>query len=198
MPTEYATLEELRTHTGLPASGSDALLQALLDAAADLVDDSTNSFFDQRTVTEDHSGRGNRHIRLLQRPVISVTSVAIAGSAIDASLYVLDPGGWLVGVEDLGYNPRLFRDARGCGWIWPVGTQNIRVVYEAGYNEVPSAINMATRLIAVDLYDTDQRRGVSAESRGPVSKSYTNFAGYSLPMSARALLAKYVQHEVAG
>ena len=192
MSTTYATVAELRTHPGMPASGQDALLQAYLDAAAGLCDTATNSTFAPVAVTELHCGRRSKRIRLRKRPVISVTSVSFDGSAIAAETYALVQGGWLELVQyGDDFNPRVSWDEDQC--YWPQGTNNIQVIYQYGYSAVPSDVNIACRMLAAHLFRIDSQGNVTSKSMGPVSKS---FGPGSIPVAVKALLSKYVQVEV--
>lgn len=211
MATAYATLADLRTHPGIPASGSDALLQACLDAAAAAIDyhctglEHSDEYFKVggHTVTaEKHSGRRTRQIRLRRRPVLTITSVEVDGSVFDSTLYELSEdggGGWLETVDWTdtdGYNPRIWRGDSSEKFVWPEGTNNIEVTYTYGYSAIPDKVKKACAMLAKQIYDTEIRNGVSAESNGPVSKSYTSFAGFSIPNLVASLLAPYVQLEV--
>lgn len=209
MATSYATLTDLRTHTGIPASGSDTILQAMLDAAARVIDSyctgvtHTDEYFKAggSSVTETHSGRRSRSIRLRRRPVLTISSVSIDSSVIDSTLYALRTdggGGWLETVDwsDQNYNPRIWRGDLTSPWLWPTGSNNISVTYTYGYSDVPDAVAKACALLAKQFYDSDQRNGVTAESYGPVAKSYGTGSGFQITGAAAALLAPYVTHEV--
>jgi len=196
--TTYATLADLRTHAGMPAATEDTLLQALLNAAASMVDGYCNTAFVATTVTlELHDGDGGRFLQLRHRPVISVTTVELDGSTLDDDSYEIDTAqGWLVIPEYDAEtaNPRIWRG--GSGSAWPLGTRNIGVTYIYGYSAVPAAVSAATCMIAAALYQSGQRRGISAKSLGPLSYTFREDAHF--PHEASALLDRYREYEVAG
>lgn len=197
--TTYATLTDLKTHAGMPATGEDTLLQALLNAAASMVDGYCNTTFVSTTATlELHDGDGGRFLQLRHRPVISVATVELDGSAISSDEYEIDNAqGWLVIPEYDAetVNPRIWRGGEGTG-CWPRGTRNIGITYAYGYATVPDAVSVATCMVAAALYQSGQRRGVSAKQLGPLSYTFTSDQHF--PSAARAALERYREFEVAG
>lgn len=203
MSTTYADIADLLTHPNIPATGSDTFLQACLDAAAALIDSHCNTRFVALGVaaTELYSGRCTRQFRLRHRPVLTISSISVDGAAIDSSLYALSQdggGGWIetVDLSGDGYNPRLWRGDSSEPYVWPQGTNNISVTYTYGYTTVPDAVSKACAMLAKQIYDTEIRNGVTAESYGPVSKSYSAETGFQISTVVAALLASYVQYEV--
>jgi hypothetical protein len=200
----YASLTDLKTHAGIPADGSDTLLQALLDSATQWIDGYTHSVFTPTSVTdEQHDGRGATHLLLRLRPAISVASVALDGAPLAADQYVLSDGGWLARSSHSGWCPRRGyfaapgegAGATGAGAtaVWPCGTQNVSVSYSAGYSSVPAAVAHACALLAAHWYREDQRQGAASESYGPRSVTWRDEG--DVPASIRALLAQFVQPE---
>lgn len=196
----YATLVDLKTHPGIPATGSDTILQAHLDAAALWIDHYTHSAFDSRSVTDErYDGTGTPYLRIRNRPVISIGSVEIDDEAIASTEYVLNELGFIVVPVNSVFNPRVWRgqdDHEHSQGAWPCGTGNITITYTWGRATVPADVNLACRLIAASWFDFDQRRGIKQESYGPTSRTYGD--PEQAPMAARALLQGYVDHEVQG
>ncbi len=214
--TTYATLADLKTHAGIPATGADTLLQAYLNAAAAWIDNHTNSTFIAGTATaEAYDGNGGKHILLRHRPVLAVSAVAIDGESLDSTLYGLTDSCWL-GLQDynrgrasssLGlvlnegewnYNPRIAPDGGFGGAVdpfWPRGIGNITVDYTYGYSTVPPAVSTACAMLAAYWYSRDASLGVQSISHGPTSVTYAA-AESAIPMGVRAMLAGYIQPEV--
>lgn len=205
MATAYATKAQLQALPGMSAL-SDALAQIYLDAAAALIDQhctgraaTSSEYFaaNGHAATETYSGRRTRQFRLRRRPVLSVASLSVDGNVWDTALYRLNELGYIETVSTEGIeNPRIYRGEKGDLLLWPEGDGNISVTYTAGYAAIPDAVSKACAFLAKQLYQVDERNGVSAESYGPVSKSYTTFSGFSLPVVVTGLLAPYVNMEV--
>jgi hypothetical protein len=200
--TTYATLADLRTHAGIPATGEDALLQALLNTAAEVVDGYCNTTFVSTTITlEMHDGAGSRWLYLRHRPVISITEIQLVGAAISTDAYELDTDEGCAIIphydeDEEGRNPRLWRRSGGDVDGWPTGTRNIGVTYVYGHSTIPDGLSIATCMIAAALYQGGQRRGVTSESLGPRTVAYS--AAESIPSVARVMLDKYREYEVRG
>jgi len=200
MATTYLLLADLRAYAGVPATGEDAYIQALLDAAAEQVDSYCNTRFASTAITLDlHDGDGSRFLKLRHRPVIAVSDVQLAGASIDSALYVVDLAqGYIVLpvlTSDYPRDPRVWRGDTPQGW--PRGNQNIGVSYTYGYATVPADVIVATGMIAAALYQDNARRGVQSESAGPYSTTYIQGAE-GLPLSTRRLLHRYIEHELGG
>lgn len=197
--TTYQTLDLLRAYSGVPASGEDVYLQALLNAAAEAVDSYCNTRFVSTSVTaEQHDGDGGRWLKLRHRPVLSVTSVTIDGATIDSSTYEVNlEEGYLIipEIDETNRDPRVWRSGSTPGW--PRGARNIAVTYSYGYSgDIPPDVVAATSMIAAALYQENQRRGIQSEQAGPYSATYLQQAG--LPSGARMLLDRYRQPELGG
>lgn len=195
--SSYATLAQLRTHTGMPAAGQDELLQALLDAATGWIDGFTNSTFVQATATDEaYDGTGSRSILLRHRPVIEVTAVTVSGAVWSSELWTVNNLGWLVAVDNFDIsNPRLYRRddcEQQCGW--PPGTQNIKVTYSYGYTSVPAAVATACAMLAAHWYRTDRRQDAKSVSYGPISKTFGETTG--VPPTILTLLSRFIQTQV--
>jgi hypothetical protein len=209
-------LTDLRQHQGIPATGQDAFLQDLINAAAALVDGWCNTAFVETTVTNEmHDGAGGRFLKLKHRPVISVTSVALDTSAISTDAYEVDTEqGELIipfvahsfenelTLNETAYrNIRVWRNEGRDQLGWPMGTRNIAVSYTYGYSSVPNGVGTACCMVAAGLYQAGQRRGISAETLGPRSIAYgarglLEVQGF--PDSARMLLERYREYDLGG
>jgi len=191
MSTTYALLADLYKLRGMPAADGDGLLQLYLDTAADRIDSYCNTQFTTGTATsEEYSGDGGRVIWLAHRPAIAITTVVVDDSTLGSTEYELEDYRRLV-IPEGDYNPRL-RNSSGC---WPLGTNNIEITYTYGYAAIPNAVKLATMKLAAHYYRRDGSGGVSAESMGPRSVSYT---GDEMPMDIAGLLSRYIEHGVKG
>lgn len=139
------TIAELRAAVGVTDSSRDAELLILgrgLSASVarqcNLVSDGVNPpTLLQETCTEIFRWAGCGPLRLARRPVTSVTSVTVDGTAVDAADYEI------VGGRDLY---RLSSDALS---YWAAG--KITVVYLAGYVTAPDDLKLAAKKLATAL-----------------------------------------------
>lgn len=104
------------------------------------------------TYTETYSGFGTPLLAIRNSPVLSIGSVSVQGSAIQASTgdnnpgYYIDPSGKFLGIRLACVGPYLGGGDGWSGWQlgtsaagrvggWPRGVNNIQVTYTAGYAE---------------------------------------------------------------
>ena len=90
-----------------------------------------------REKVEKHSG-GAARLRLRTVPVLSVTSVADATETVDAETYEL--------VDDNRFVPYLLHNA-----LWPSGTRNLTVTYQAGRAADTDAVDPLFKLAAANV-----------------------------------------------
>src|SRR5687768_8303405 len=112
----YVTLAELKERMGISGTDQDLELTDALLSAEERVDSFTNSRFTPTTVTEYYSGNGGRRFQLRGRPVISVTSVTLDASSVDAESYVVEEGGFIALPEDLEGRVDIRLRAAGARW----------------------------------------------------------------------------------
>lgn len=109
--------------------------------------------------------------------------------------YQWDPRGWLL--RAIPYtDPELLHPE---DLIWPVGINNFRVQYTAGYSTVPEAVQEACALwVAAAYYQTLRDPGLASQTvAGAVSQAWGVPDPMSPPPRVRALLAPYRRHTVS-
>lgn len=133
------SIAEMRTAAGVPDASQDAFLATL----ADMTDDAlarvcglaeappTPPTFRVETMTEVMRDCSRApHLLLARRPVVSVASVTIDGTELDAAEYEV--------IAETGFLYRLSSDAR-IVWTFDKAT----IVYQAGWATVPPALKLA-------------------------------------------------------
>jgi hypothetical protein len=119
---------------------------------------------------------------------LKLHTVELAGYQVD------ERRGWLL--RTIPYSdPELLHSE---ALVWPVGVNNLRVQYTAGYDNVPADVQEAcAEWVAILFWQTKRDPGVSQESAsGAFSRSYS-LAQRALPPSIARLLAPYRQHPLA-
>jgi hypothetical protein len=169
----YGDATRIQTRSGVLYSdlglADEAALTSLIgdlnDQASDLIDSYCGRDFAQHTdVEETHDGTGRRTLRLDGYPVIGVTSVTIDGTAT-TDYTVRDAAGIL---------SRTYQ-------VWPVGQDNVVVVYSHGYASPPPAIVAVTEDMVVSalVHAAKNRttKGANSLSMDGFSVSYSEVAG---------------------
>lgn len=172
------TLDELKAQLNITSTTHDDELNAYVQAAIDYVN-SVCGPTDNVTVVETHYGYGGTGVLVLkQSPVVSVSAVTSAQTSnptdYDASTFVLDSSTGLLRLTDGGV------------WSLPV-----TVTYLAGRTEVPAALNLAARIIAAHLWETQRGNSRGRPIAGADDADVSPSAGYSIPRRAVELLAPY-------
>ena len=183
------TLDLVKQHLEIPSTitSQDARLNLLIDVVSTHVEEFCDRVFAQATYTETQDGTSQAELLLEHYPVTSITSLHIdslrefdAGSLVDVDEYTV--------IDD---NTLRLHDGH-----FPRGSQNVQVVYTAGYATIPSAVQYATLMIIEQLFRANEDRRVG---RSSVSKNgeTVNFI-HGWPEEAKKLLATYRKHEFAG
>ena len=163
---------DLKRHLNIPSSDAtdDAELDLMLGSAQDAVEGLIGPVL-WRTVTETHATALGSLV-LNQFPVISVTSVEQSATPLT---------GW---VADLS-----------TGKVSGLPTcAQVTATYVAGRTTVPSAIALATLIIAAHLWDTQRGNAPSALPVNEEPQFTASFGiGFAIPSRAAELLSAYLK-----
>ena len=194
--TLLATQKE---HLDIPAldTSFDSKLERLINTASAFIEGYTNRVVVTTTYTEYVDGRASNRIMLKQWPIQSVTSVHIDASGVFDATSLVDPANYFV---ETGFGIGLIGcgSSSSVGGIWPKGTRNIQIIYDAGYGtaaggDIPNDIEQACLdyVMWLDDINTDRRVGRQTKSKGDESVSFV----LDLPPHIAVLLDKYVRSE---
>lgn len=174
----FVTQQELSDYLGRDVTSDDGALFALT-AACDICRDVAEQQFTAGTVTTSFDGAGTDVLILPERPVRTVGTVTVDGTAETDYEFAAD-GRLLRGTA--GPNPRP---------TWPDGRQNISVTYEYGYEtlDLPHSVRMVALQIAARLVV----QGVAKrETVGALSIDYAT-AATDLTAGETRILGRYRQ-----
>ncbi len=188
------SLAQVKQYLGLSAATHDALLEGLIE----VVSAQFNAFCGRKLMARDYShlsespafdpdnallsGAGYPELLLPQYPVLSLTTLVVAGQTIPASSdgglgWVLDAG---AGVLSL------------VGMVFPRQPHNVGLVYRAGFSAAPPDLaQAAVEQSAVRFQESaagQGRLGISARTLADGSVSY--HSGELLPQ-VKAVLERY-------
>ena len=162
---EFATLGDVRAHLNLSSTSNDGELTLMLDAAEDIVRDLIGGAPDQ--VTERITASGGLGI-LSRRPAydVEVEDGTVTG-------FTVNPHAGLV--YDLP------------AWHGPMS-----VTYTVGDGSVPSAVTLATVIIAGHLWETQRGTSPTALTLQGEDAGPSPLMGFAIPNRAKDLLEPFM------
>ena len=167
-PGSYLTVTEMRDEGVTTTEASDTFLAARIATASRYIDRATGRFFEPRKMTLLLDGAGH-HDLWLQQPIIYIESITLISTSttspetpVSADLYRVynrhlsqglikpddrdNPRIELIRGEDIlsvYYSGAVLTDQLG-EFLWPIGTQNVRVVGFFGYTDADGTATGAT------------------------------------------------------
>ena len=169
---DLTTLEDLKSYLGTAVTGemSDALLTKLITAASAWARNFCEDEFFSATYTHVVSGWGSAVLMLPYGPLTAITSVTIDGQAIPARVSTSTPG--------YTWNARE-QSVRLSGYRFPVGQNNVEIVYTAGYStlaDVPYDLQFAVTRLAAYRFKERSHIGKITESLNGQAVTYETTA----------------------
>ena len=184
------TVARARRHPAL-SNVNTTLLQEVLQAATEAVEDYCDREFEYRSRTEVHDGKDSDTLWLKVVPVSSITSITITEADGDTEALTIS--------TDVVYNAETGAvtfgpDNDSTYTRWPDAyPRNVSVVYVGGYTTVPDAIQQAVILVTIQILKqsgSDQPIGWKSGSMG--EDRWTKWEDVQLITPAvAALLAKH-------
>lgn len=183
------TLDLVKEHLDIPLANTsqDASLNLLITVVSGHIAQFCDRAFEEATYTETLDGTSQSEVLLQNYPVSSVTSVHVDNDRVFDAQALVDAEDYEI-VDD---NTLRRHDSK-----WPRGSQNIQVVYTAGFATIPAAVQYATLLIIEQLYRSNQDRRIGRSSTSKNGETVNYLHGW--PEEAKNLLATYKRHEFAG
>lgn len=197
------TLARLKAHLGITTNTDDVKLENILEGSSAFVEQWFNNV--GRAIakvvgqTDLIDGRDSPRIFTRFRPIITVTSVHEDQNQDFIPASLLDPDTFRVykeiGMIKLAHiNPRReFFHGPHAFFFW--GTQNIQVIYDAGFEVVPQDIQQAIVMIAAAFRGQAGREDKKSERLGDYG--YTLAEIEKMP-AVQGLLANYLTPVVTG
>jgi hypothetical protein len=185
-----ATLAQLKTQLGFKPSDTvqDPKLQLFLDAGSAWVESYCNRIFSQASRTELFHGNRSNALNPRQWPITAVTELRVSStrswgdssSLLDSSSYGISPDGIMV----INYSG-----------IFPLGFDNVRLIYTAGYATIPADLVLAN-LWASEWFYLHNNRGDAG--RTSVSKQGESIGiDHDIPPMIKSILQPYKRIELA-
>lgn len=178
------TLSEVKRYLAIDLTdlAQDELLQSIIAAVSEAVENYCRRQFARQTRVEFHDGTCTNSIVLRCRPVWSVTSLHDDLDRRFNDLSFLSPENYVLYEEE-----GILRLRYG---LFAPGLRNVRVEYNAGYDALPASLTQAANILTAHFY-TRARSGadaIASESVGVYSVSYDTG---EWPSRATGLLAEF-------
>jgi len=177
--------DDVKTYLGLGGTTHDDLIEALIPAASETIENACGRVFGEVEVAEERDGDGQDRIVLRRRPVLAVSGVWDDPDRVFGPAAKLAPSEW---VADLARG--ILRLRRGA---FRRGTLNVRVDYTAGYEEPPADAAQAC-VVLVAAWFRRGREGADGLTDRTSGGLTQRFAGEALPPAVEAVVRRYREH----
>lgn len=158
----------------------DRLLQELNKRLSAWVEQYCDRTFAKATYTEQHDGDGSDTLAVRHWPLLSVASLYDdperafpASTQIAAADFVVYPSRGLIKLDGLAFS---------------AGIQNVKVTYDAGYQEIPEDLQQAVCELIADRFRHRDDQGLRSLTIGAYSATYADEA---IPEETRMILNSY-------
>lgn len=176
---DLTTLEKARQQIfgNDPEISADAILTQLITSSSAWIEREVGGDLMQASITATLDGTGGTRMVLDRshswrpgRPTTTVTSVKVDGATIPARPAVTtsdpNPSGWFYRNDAVDL----------VGYTFTCGTQNVEIVYTAGYTTCPTDLEQACLEHVALRYGDRMRAGLATASGGGESVSYSDGA----------------------
>lgn len=181
------TVAKFKEFYGIVGSDDDSAITRLIESASSYLQNECGRIFAQGIRTEFFDGDGSNAFFLKNLPISfpdygtgndDKTFIKINGELVAESDFYFHSGTGEVGMEFKNFIR---------------GKKNIEIAYLGGYSPIPYDLEQACIELAGTMYKRDKSSGISSESVGDVSVSYSDKTGTPL---AVAMIDKYKLFEI--
>lgn len=175
-PNALTTITDVKLYLHIDPADTieDAFLDRLIDIVTAQIEKYTKRKLKNRTLTELYDGSGTAHQILREFPITVLTEVNIdPGQDFLPGTAVTPLGDFIIRSDEEGrisfktVPPTGASSLSGAG-LFPFGTKNVKVIYDAGFTVIPEDINLATiKTIAAHFHRSREGAdGTASESLG--------------------------------
>jgi len=181
------TRDSVKTHLGLSGSTYDNVLDALIPAASEAIENACGRRFAQAAYTEYRDGEGLDRVVLRRRPVTEIAGVwddpsRTFGDAtkLDADEFVLDGERGIVRLR---------------AGTFSEGVRNVKVSYTAGAATVPDDVAQACRMLIAAWFHAGREGGDGLDAR-TAGETALRFSDEPMAPPVAGILERYREHTV--
>ena len=181
------TRDNVKSYLGLTGTTYDDVIDLLIPAASEAIENSCGRRFGQESYTEYRDGNGHTRLVLAHRPVSSISGIwddlnrnFSDDFLVDSDDYVLDSDQGIVLLLS-----GTFAD----------GVRNVKVTYTAGESSVPTDVAQACIMLVAAWFHRGREAADGLNGR-TVAEVSQRFAQESLPEPVRKMISAYRDHGV--
>lgn len=175
---DLTTLAAVKSYVGITSSADDEQLTSLITAYSEWARSVMSRDITVQSYVSWSSGRGGVSMLVREWPIVSVTALAIEGVTIPAA------PAW----NAYGYRFAERSITLSGGIIFPIGFDNVRVAYSAGFAVIPADIAQAiNELVGLRYKMRDKIEWSSKSLAGETVSLVTK----DMPDSVRTVLRNY-------
>jgi len=181
------TSDNVKLYLGLTGGAYDDLLDLLIPAASEAIENFCGRRFNEEAYTEYYDGGGYSRLVLTHRPVESVAGIwddvnrnFTDDHLLDADDYVLDSDRGLIQLLSGSFTD---------------GVRNVKVTYTAGESSVPTDVAQACIMLTAAWFHRGREAADGLEGR-TVAEVSQRFAREELPESVQRVLSAHRDHVV--
>jgi uncharacterized phiE125 gp8 family phage protein len=185
-------LATAKDHLDIPDTSQDTRIEMLINTASQWFERYCGRVFKSASYVHQFDGTSQTDMILREFPVTSITEVRVDWSREFADSTILDAADYNANDDEL-LAAGILRRHNG---LWPRGSRNVKVTYEAGYAEVPSDLEYACLLMVEWLYrgNSDRRIGRTSVGKAGETTGYTD----SIPVEIMMTADNYKRTDVFG
>lgn len=183
------TVARCKQFRGIAPSNTehDAELARLIEAVQSWLEGRCGRVFDRDTVTEYHDGsRGRNSLMVARPPIISITSIHDDPAQLWGSETEIDPSDYYIESASAGI-VRL-----RSGWFADA-LRNVRIVYEGGYDPIPSDLEQAAFEMIWSAREKGQHNLIGVRSRS-IADGSVQFVNLEWDVLAAGIVHQYRLH----
>jgi len=192
LPYALTTLDRAKDHLKVPdaETSADNRIKRHINAATEMLESYTDRFLKERTGLEDYqSGRRNDRILLPQWPLNVVTELWVDSSSLFTNTdNIVDPTKYRIETDSRGRGVGIVL-LGGC--LFPKGTQNIKIVYDGGFQTVPADLEEVCLFMTEYLFEIrdENRIGEIQKSKNQENITYLE----DFPLWVRNTIERYAR-----
>lgn len=141
----------------------DDMVELLINSFSQEVESKTSRKLKSQTVTDYKHGRGTNIVLLKEWPVTAITSIHIDADAVFGVDELVPAADYILGDDD---NSVIY-----LAGLFPRGYHNIKIVYTAGYADVPSDLQQAVLDLCFWKFRTRESGDIGRIQKGKESES---------------------------
>jgi hypothetical protein len=177
-----ASIADTKDYLDIPISDTtqDLKIERMINTASAMIDNHCGYQIISQSYTQLFSGNNKNILFLNKSKINSITSINIDVNRIFAIDSLIASTEYIISDEN---------SVKRYDYYWPLGNNNIKIIFTAGYTIIPSDINYACLMLIDYLYRhrNERRVGRDSISKGGDSVSFSN----GLPTEIITILEPY-------